>query len=128
MALLDTAKNVAKAGMGMFAVGVALTFAAQLIAPALGLEIGGLTLSAINHSNPLWIGAYFGAFGAINAAVAPVMDYLFGGAKGEAAAQSVSPAQEAVRTPEQAQEQGVSVSHCEMIEVQRRTSSAQKSI
>lgn len=124
MALLDTAKNVLKSGIGMFVVGVALTFAAQLIAPALGLEIHSLTLSAINHSNPLWNGAFFGAFGAIHAVVGPVVDNLFGDKKQTPPekTQEIQKSEERAPSLALAQEQTVAVTHCERVEAARKNS------
>jgi len=74
----DHAKRILKGAVGFFVVGAVLTLAAQLIAPAMGLELGPLTLSKAGPTNPLWTGAYFGAFGALNNAVVPLVDKLFG--------------------------------------------------
>ncbi|NBO18521.1 MAG: hypothetical protein EBV03_04705 [Proteobacteria bacterium] len=83
---MGSMKNIVKAGATLFVVGALLAVAAPAIAVGLGMAsnyAAGAVL--LGHSaSPLWMGAFFGAFGAIDAAVRPMMDKWFGG--GEAAA------------------------------------------
>ncbi len=75
-----TLKNIIKTGLLFAAVGAMLA----LLAPAIGVGIGleatyaeaaeTLALTA----KPLWMGAFFGTFGALNAAATPVFSRLFG--------------------------------------------------
>lgn len=71
-------KNMAKGAVGFFVVGALLTVVAQALAPMMGLDIGPLTLSAAGPTNPMWNGAYFGAFGALNQAITPVVEKFMG--------------------------------------------------
>lgn len=75
----ETFKNVIKNGLTMFAVGIALGLAAPLIAEVLvgtGMLTAAAAAAVVPHS-VLWSGAFFGAFGAIHAAVAPALEYVF---------------------------------------------------
>ena len=74
-------KNILKAGATLFVVGALLAVSAPAIAVGLGMAssyAGGAAL--LGHtSSALWMGSFFGAFGAINAAVEPMLGGLFGG-------------------------------------------------
>ncbi|MBY0406799.1 MAG: hypothetical protein K2Q01_03845 [Rickettsiales bacterium] len=66
----------------------------SLVAPVIGAAVGlapsvaeaGVVLG--HTANPLWMGAFFGAFGAIDAALRPSFERLFGGGK---AAETAAP-------------------------------------
>lgn len=70
-------KRAIKGFVTLAIVGSLLAVAAPYMAAAAGLEASALGLSALS-SQPLWTGLYFGGFGAINAALAPVVDKLLG--------------------------------------------------
>lgn len=76
---LNIAKNVAKAGLVMLAVGAALAIAAPAIGVAVGIAPSYAAAAVVlgNTANPLWLGAFFGSFGALRAAIAPVADKIF---------------------------------------------------
>ena len=121
MAILDTAKSMARGGVGFFLVGLALTLAAQVLSPMIGIDIAPLALSGTGPNNPLWTGAYFGGFGALSAAVTPLVDYLFGDKKQASPEKSQDTQKSAERSPSLAlaQEQTVAVTHCERVEASR---------
>lgn len=77
-------KDVLKNGTIMFVVGAALA----LIAPALGNMVGLPDVATSHSANPAWMGAFFGAFGALHAAVTPLFRAVFADKKEEAAAAS----------------------------------------
>ena len=68
------AKGVVKAGLVMFAVGAVLAVAA----PAIGVAVGiaptyAAAAAALGHTaSALWLGSFFGAFGALKATVDPL--------------------------------------------------------
>jgi len=71
--------KIAKAGALMFAVGVLLALAAPVIANGIGVELlGKLAFEHAIATPVLWTGAFFGAFGAIHAAVTPLFDKVLG--------------------------------------------------
>jgi len=75
-------KNVAKAAIIMFAVGALLASVAPWIAIATGVAEAGATYATAaqalgNAANPLWTGAFFGAFGTLQAAIAPIVSKFF---------------------------------------------------
>lgn len=82
-------KNILKAGATLFVVGALLAVAAPAIAVGLGMAADYAAGAALlGHSaSPLWMGAFFGAFGAIDAAVRPMMDQWFGDNHAQAGAQ-----------------------------------------
>ena len=75
-------KKILKSTLILGAVGVVLGFALPYIATALGLSLTGIGITtaagatAVSYS-PLWLGAYFGAFGAVNAILDPVVNAIF---------------------------------------------------
>jgi len=86
---MSTFWKIAKAGAVMFTVGILLAAAAPLIAGALGEGLLGTAAFTHAMATPvLWTGAFFGAFGAIHAAVAPLVDRLDGTAQRTEAAQA----------------------------------------
>jgi hypothetical protein len=77
--------KIAKAGLVMFAVGVALATVAptlfSTLSGMLGSEaLGEVAAGAAAHSGAsiIWTGAFFGTFGALHAAIAPIFDKLDG--------------------------------------------------
>ncbi len=85
-------KKIAKAGALFFAVGVALALIAPPLASALGAGVIGEAALATAIATPvIWTGAFFGAFGAINTAMEPVFNKLFGDDKKMAEAQDCAP-------------------------------------
>lgn len=61
----------------MFTVGALLGAAAPHLATL--IDMGADKVAEIAaHNTPLWMGMFFGAFGAINAAVTPLENYCFG--------------------------------------------------
>lgn len=86
--------NATKMGVLMFAVGAALAAVAPYIAMAVGVE--GATSyaaaqTALNLSaSPAWLGAFFGAFGVLNATFNPIADWLFGKDKDASMVQTAS--------------------------------------
>lgn len=82
----DYLKNIAKAGLTMFAVGALLALTAPLLAEGLlgtGL-ISAAQATQFAATSVAWTGAFFGAFGAIQAAVAPIIGKFFEPKKGAA--------------------------------------------
>ena len=79
MAWEKFAKNVVKGAVAAFVVGAVLALLAPPIASMVGVSLAEIGIS----SNPLWLGAFFGAWGGLAAAAAPVMDYIFGDTKHE---------------------------------------------
>lgn len=75
---MEIAKNIAKHTLTFFAVGVVLAFAAPYLAAGIGLSEAAVAAVAATHT-PLWTGVFFGAFGGINAAIAPAFDWVFSG-------------------------------------------------
>lgn len=72
-------KKILKNGALFFAVGVALALAAPPVATFLGAGILGEAALAHAVATPvLWTGAFFGMFGAIDTALRPMFDRLFG--------------------------------------------------
>lgn len=79
MKLGNVLRNVVKASATMFVVGLALGAAAPLLAGMLGeAAIGSAAYAAANATSALWTGAFFGAFGALNAAISPALEWAFG--------------------------------------------------
>lgn len=74
MQLKNILRNVIKATAVSFAVGAVLSLALPSMAAALGMP------SSIVGSmgNPMWSGAFFGAWAAINAVIEPAMQFAFG--------------------------------------------------
>ena len=82
-------KKILKNGALLFAVGVALALIAPPLAQVLGPGILGEAAVATAVATPvLWTGAFFGVFGAINTALQPVFDKLFGEDKTSAVLES----------------------------------------
>jgi hypothetical protein len=82
----EVVKNVLKNGLIMLAVGAALALAAPEIAQVLGQEVLGSQAFAQAMSTPIiWTGVFFGAFGAIHAAIAPAAAWIFGPEKKDSA-------------------------------------------
>lgn len=73
-------KDIAKNALMFFAVGVAVAFAAPVIAHLIGAHLmgAGMAHAATSMADAMWTGVVFSAFGGIHTAVAPVFDYLFG--------------------------------------------------
>jgi|GEM_PF-2839419 len=72
-------RNVVKGGAIFCVVGALLGVAAPLLATALGPAlIGEGVFAAAMGTSALWTSAFFGAFGAIDAAVRPAVSALFG--------------------------------------------------
>ncbi len=70
--------NIIKNGAIMFAVGMLLGLAAPPLAQLLGASLIGDAAFAHAVATPvLWTGAFFGAFGAIHAAVQPLYEHFF---------------------------------------------------
>ena len=91
----DTFKNILKNGTILFVVGVVLAAVAPLISMTLGLAPEGADYSAAaaalgDSASPLWMGAFFGTFGAIDAAVRPVVERWFDKREENAAASALS--------------------------------------
>ena len=63
------ALNIVKAAAVMFTVGMLLAYSAPMIASMTGVSLGMLGTA----TNPLWTGAYFGAFGGLSAAATPLI-------------------------------------------------------
>lgn len=122
--------SVLKAGALFFVVGALLAVAAPYIGAAVGLApTAAEAATALGHSaSPIWMGAFFGAFGAIDAAVRPTFDWAFG-SKGGAEAGAVKTAEPSagkqvnitiVQSPQQSQAQVVAESsHRQTIEAER---------
>ena len=71
--------KIVKSTLLLAAVGVALGFAAPALASfAVTLGLAPATAAALSVTHPIWAGVFFGAFGAINAALSPVFDGIFG--------------------------------------------------
>lgn len=74
--------DVAKRATLFAVVGATLALVAPLVAMAIGLDGVNSYAAAsevLKHTaNPLWLGGFFGAFGAIDAVIAPVIDRIFG--------------------------------------------------
>lgn len=68
------AKDVIKNGAIMFAVGALLA----VVAPTLGSWVGLTDIAGSHTANPAWMGAFFGAFGAIHAILTPLVTAIFG--------------------------------------------------
>jgi hypothetical protein len=83
-------KNIVKGAVIMFAVGAALALAAPYLAAATGIapSVAEAVTTLGANANPLWLGSFFGAFGAISAAVTPVCNYIFDGKERREAAQA----------------------------------------
>ncbi len=88
----DFVKNTAV----MFAVGAALGLVAPLLADLVGLAPGSVGHSA----DPLWMGAFFGAFGALHSVLMPIASRIFGEEKPMENMLSPSLQQERAREPE----------------------------
>src|SRR6185436_12992284 len=91
--------NVVKNGLIMFAVGIALALAAPVLAQAVG-GASILGAAAFEHAvaTPvLWTGLFFGAFGAIHAALTPACEFVFRGGKPKEAAAEKPSAPEPVK-------------------------------
>lgn len=92
-------KEVAKNGLIMFAVGALLALAAPPLAQLIGPQLLGETAFTHALATPvLWTGTFFGAFGAIHAAVAPIGNFLFGDKPKEEA--KAPPARESSQAPQ----------------------------
>lgn len=84
-------KNVLKNGAIMFAVGLLLAVAAPAIAELVGeAALGEAAFAHATNTPLLWTGLFFGAFGAIHAAVAPALDWAFGQEKPKETAPAVA--------------------------------------
>lgn len=82
-------KKIFKAGALFFAVGVALALIAPPLATLLGPALLGEAAVAHAVATPvLWTGAFFGAFGAIDTALRPLFDTMFGDDKPQATMQA----------------------------------------
>jgi hypothetical protein len=69
------AKNVVKGAVAAFTVGALVALALPTIASVVGVSAAAVGASA----NPLWLGAFFGAWGGLAALVQPAADFIFGG-------------------------------------------------
>jgi hypothetical protein len=72
------ALNIIKTAAVMFAVGVMLALAAPHVAVAVGLAettAGAASVIGASTVNPLWLGSFFGLFGAISTAATPVIGW-----------------------------------------------------
>ena len=93
---METLKKIGKGAIIFGVVGVLLALASPAIASMVGviggedLGIAAMDIATKISANALWEGAFFGAFGAIHAAVAPMMDWMFGA--DTVAAPAVAPA------------------------------------
>jgi hypothetical protein len=80
-------KNILKSGLTLLIVGIALAAAAPLAASGLGAigvlssEFAAEIAAKASLSNVMYTGAFFGMFGAINAAVTPLVSRIFDGKK-----------------------------------------------
>lgn len=76
-------KNVVKNTALLFAIGVAVSYAAPVVIGMLtgaGIGVGATVAShaATAPAGALWLGVVFGAFGGLHVAMAPMFDKLFG--------------------------------------------------
>lgn len=98
---MGTFGKVLKAGAIMGVVGLLLAASAPLIAGVLGKSIlgaAGVAAAENTFATVAWSGAFFGAFGAINAMVAPMFDKLFGASEpANAPAEAKAPTPEPLR-------------------------------
>lgn len=110
-------KDILKAGATLFVVGALLAVAAPLLGAAVGLAPSvSAAATALGHTaNPLWMGAFFGAFGAIDAGVRPLLSGLFGGQ--ENAPQPAPKTRKVMLVISPQQEHGHN--HCEKLEARR---------
>ena len=129
-------KNIIKAGLLFAAVGATLALIAPVIGMALGI-VGGATTygaaaSALGHTaNPLWLGSFFGAFGAIDTGMRPVFDKIFGESKKTQAAVADSSRVIIALNPtvEKTQEPNVaSAKYRETIEAERNAIKAENAV
>ncbi len=83
---METFRKIVKNGVLLGAVGVLLALAAGPLAALTSGIIGAAGVAAAAHSTEtvLWTGVFFGGFGALHAAVAPVVDWVFGADKSAA--------------------------------------------
>ena len=92
---METLKNVGKGFMVLGIVGVLLALAspaiATMVSPILSESMRTFATETATKlsANALWEGAFFGGFGALHAAVVPMMDWVFGDKKEAAAAAPV---------------------------------------
>ena len=111
------AKNTVKGALVAFAVGALLAVAAPVIANWTNVSMPDVGLSA----NPLWLGSFFGAWGALAAMVQPAVDYMFGDAKKGKELTQIVVIREPARTPERARE---APSHTQRLDAERALSKA----
>lgn len=68
--------NVVKSALVMFAVGAILAVAAPYVGAAAGIvpSVAAATEILGTSANPLWLGSFFGMFGAASSALSPVIN------------------------------------------------------
>lgn len=92
MKIRERLTDIVNEGVVMFAVGLLLALAAPHIA-----DFFHIAPSVAGTHDPLWTGAFFGAFGALHATVSPILSAAFGGKDADTAGKMVgSPAKEQV--------------------------------
>jgi hypothetical protein len=67
-------QKVIKSAAISFAVGALLALAVPPLATMVGIQLASVGVMA----NPMWLGAFFGTWGAINAVVEPAMNHILG--------------------------------------------------
>lgn len=117
-------RDVVKTGLLLFAVGVLLSFAVAPIAAAISVPFADVAVMA----NPLWLGSFFGAMGAVQAGITPLFNAIFGGDK-PAGETSIDPRDKSatkqlnltiVQSPQQSQGMAVVENkHRQSVEAQR---------
>jgi hypothetical protein len=110
--------KVLKAGATLFVVGALLALAAPVLAYGIGMapSVGAAAAMLGSNASPMWMGVFFGAFGAIDAAVRPIIGQMMG-EKPEAAAPA---AQASVKTAVALQpEMGQETAYRERLEAER---------
>lgn len=118
-------RDMLKAGALFFAVGIALALVAPPLATLLGPSIIGEAALAHAVATPvIWTGAFFGAFGAIDAGLRPLVNKLFGDQPAQELLKNKDESKQVnvtiVQTPQQSQEQVlVTANHRQNIEAER---------
>lgn len=123
-------QDVVKAGVLFFAVGALLSLAAPYIALAVGLAPTAAGAAALlgPTANPLWLGAFFSAFGAIDAAIRPLFDRLSPPASAAAAMPDTAqgPAQEVAVSMAQDKIQEMENRHRQQLQAERDARSEER--
>ncbi len=120
--------DIVKTAAIMFSVGILLAVASPFIADAIGPDLlTQAVVDGVKDTSVLWQGAFFGTFGAINAALTPLIAPLFssGSSSNEVAvAKEKSTSITINLEPEQAKELTAAVSsvYRDRIKAEQRTS------